>query len=324
MRASLDTAGERVSFDCALPWVGELVAEGTGGELVDAPAAAATVAVHVEAGGCAFTTPESVLVARGVWRHGDAVVMENVCTTGFDLRLQSTPERFEFTYRWRPAVRERVTARALRSRFHLLVRCALLQYPVMWAAGTRGRAPLHASACLVGRFRPLVAAAGGIGRSTILVQETRSGGRTTGDNLAVADGTTVWGLVEPVRVAGGSGRRMPHGRRESPLPQRLRSVVPDCLLVLERSRREQSTLVPRASGPTARSLITSTYMAGELRRYWPFAAALAAATGQGPAHPPIAEVSSAFSAKLPCFTLALGETARPDLAELLGSVEIAA
>ena len=54
----------------------------------------------------------------------------------------------------------------------------------------------------------------GVGRSTLLLASS-GGSRATADNLAVGDGTTVWGLVEPVRVEGGGGRRMPHGRHEA-------------------------------------------------------------------------------------------------------------
>jgi hypothetical protein len=58
-------------------------------------------------------------------------------------------------------------------------------------------------------------------------------------------------------------------------------------------------------------------MAGELRRYWSFAAALAAGTAFGPVHPPTAEVAAAFASHLPCFSLALGKTPQACLAELL-------
>ena len=40
MRAHLDTAGERLSIDCPLAWVSELIAEGSAGELERADAAA--------------------------------------------------------------------------------------------------------------------------------------------------------------------------------------------------------------------------------------------------------------------------------------------
>jgi hypothetical protein len=324
MRGFLDTAGERLLIECSLPWVSELIAEGAGGELEESGAPYASVHVRVEADRRPFETRGWDFIARGAWRRNGEVIVENACTAGFDVHLKCSPERSEFTYRWRPPVRDRAAARVLRSRFHLLARAVLMQYPALWAAGTRGRAPLHASACLAGAFRPLLTGASGIGRSTLLLEDLRCDGRATGDNLAAGDGTTLWGLVEPVRVVGGRGRRMPHGRHETPMPRRVESLVPDCLLVLERGLADYPTLFTCSPEMSARSLVTSTYMAGELRRYWAFAATLSAGTGRGPSHPPITEVASAFAAKLPCFSLALGRGAGAGLTELLDTVDVAA
>ena len=211
----------------------------------------------------------------------------------------------------------------LRSRFHLLARAVLMQYPPLWWAGIRGRAPLHAPAWTNGRSTPLVTAASGIGRSTLLLREFELGARATGDNLAVGDGTTVWGLVEPVRAAGGTGRRMPHGRHERPMADRVEALVPDALVVLERGLHDDASLRRCGSEPAERALVTSTYMAGELRRYWSFAAALAAGTGVGPPHPPISEVAAAFADAQPCFVLTLGKRPREALSELLTAVDVA-
>jgi hypothetical protein len=324
MRGFLVTAGERLQFECSVPWVAELVAEAAGGELSRREAPGVTLRVEVEPDRGAFGTAGWQLLARGAWCRNNDVVVENACTSGFDLHLRRTAQHVELTYRWRPPTRERAAARLLRSRFHLLARAVLMQYPALWWAGTRGRVPLHASGCVAGGSTPLLTAQSGIGRSTLLLSELASGGRATGDNLAVGDGTTLWGLVEPVRVKGGNGRRMPHGRHEAPLQHRAESLVPDCLVVLERGARAEATLVPWSSDSAARSIVTSTYMAGELRRYWTFAATLAAGSGLGPAHPPITEVASAFAAKLPCFSLALGRKRDARLSDLLDAVEVAA
>jgi hypothetical protein len=321
---ALDSAGERLFFECSLPWVTNLLAEGAAGELKEGSAPDASVVIQVEAEQRPFVDTSWDFVARGVFRREGEVVVENACTSGFDIRLEPTPERFVFSYRWRPPARERIAARLLRSRFHLLTRSVLMQYPALWAASTRGRVPLHASACLAAGIRPLVVAAGGVGRSTVILNDARHGLRATSDNLGVGDGTTVWGLVEPARASGGGGRRMPHGRRESALPLRVASLVPDCIVVLERARGDRLRLLPRGVETTARSLAASTYMAGELRRYWPLAAALSLATGLGPPHPEIAETSTAFAAKLPCFTLELGRAPEERLGALLDSVELAA
>ena len=57
-------------------------------------------------------------------------------------------------------------------------------------------------------------------------------------------------------------------------------------------------------------------MAGELRRYWPFAATLSAATRLGPPHAPVTDVAAALASNLPCFELRLGSPGT-DLAALL-------
>ena len=324
MSGFLATAGERVCFESSLPWVMDLIVEGAGGELAPSDGRRASLRVDVGADRRPFDTSGWELLARGAWRRDGDVVLENACTSGFDLHLRHTPECAELTFRWRPPARERAAARALRSRFHLLARAVLMQYPVLWLAATRGRAPLHASACATGASTSLLTAPSGVGRSTLLIRELQAGGRATGDNIAVGDGSAVWGLVEPVRVEGGAGRRMPHGRNEAPLQHRLESLAPDCLVVLERGRLDEPLLSSCSADAAARSLVTSTYMAGELRRYWSFAATLTAATGVGPAHPPVMEVAKAFASRLPCFSLSLGRTSHARLTDLLEAVEVAA
>jgi hypothetical protein len=318
----LDTAGERVAVDCQLNWVDELISEGAGGALRRGAASGARLIVRVDDNRRPFDIRGWEPLTRGAWCRPGEVVVLDACTAGFDVRLRAVESEAELTCRWRPPARDRAAAHALRSRFHLLARAVLLQYPALWWAGTRGRVPLHASACTAGEATPLVAAASGIGRSTLVLQELASGGTATGDNLAVGDGMTVWGLVEPMRVESGSGRRMPHGRREARMPARAEALRPDSLIAVRRGSSAEPSLAPCDPAVAARSLVTSTYMAGELRRYWAFAATLSAGTGIGPAHPPIAEVAQEFAASLPCFSLLLGTTPRAGLAELLSSVSM--
>jgi hypothetical protein len=318
------TAGECLSLSSSLGWVSELIAEGTGGDLRSGEAADASVSVHVEADRQPFETEGWQLLARGAWRRRGEVVLENACTSGFDLHLSCGDGPPEFTYRWRPPARDRAAARVLRSRFHLLARATLLQDPALWLAGTRGRAPLHASGCASARSIALVTAQSGVGRSTLVLAETLVGGLTTGDNLAVGDGTSLWGLVEPARVTGGSGRRMPHGRQETDLSNRVPALEPDCVVVLVRGDGEAPALTRCAPEAAASALVASTYMAGELRRYWSFAAALAAGTGVGSPHPPVVQVAATFAEKLPCFSLALGRVPGACLGELLETSAVAA
>jgi hypothetical protein len=323
MRATLHTAGEVLEIACDLAWVAERIEEGAAGELREGHDARASVTIHVEADHRPFPTDGWEPVTRGAWRRAGEVVVRNACTSGFDVHVAAVGDGVECTYRWRPPARDRAAAWALRSRARLLARAVLIQYPALWWASVRGRAPLHASACDLAGRRPLISGPGGVGRSTLLSAELEAGGAATGDNLAVADGETVWGLVEPVRVEGGSGRRMPHGRREAPLPARAAALRPDCLVVLARPPGAASALAPCGRDDAARALAGATYMAPELRRFWELAATLAAGTGAGPAHPPVAEVARAFASRLPCFSLTLGRAPGPALADLL-DVEMAA
>jgi hypothetical protein len=321
MRASFESAGVHVDIDCEVPWVGDLIAEGAAGGLCPPADLPGSLRVRVETEGRPFTTPGWRYMSRGIWERRDEVVIEDVCTTGFDLHARVAGAQATFTYRWRPRPRSRTAALALRSRFHLLARAALIQYPALWWAGTRGRVPLHASAVEGPHATPLVCAASGVGRSTLLLAEVERGFRTTSDNLGVSDGESVWGLLEPARVLGGGGRRMPHGRREVAISGRAAALEPSCVVTLVRGDGEAPVLVPCAPETAARALVTSTYMAGELRRYWAFAAVLAAGTGQGPAHPPVADTASRLTARLPCWTVALGPKLGRRLDELLPRTE---
>jgi hypothetical protein len=67
-------------------------------------------------------------------------------------------------------------------------------------------------------------------------------------------------------------------------------------------------------------------MAGELKRYWPFAATLAAGTGLGPAVPPVSDVASAFAVRLPSYTLSFASSGGVRLSDLLDTTreEVAA
>jgi hypothetical protein len=74
----------------------------------------------------------------------------------------------------------------------------------------------------------------------------------------------------------------------------------------------------------ARSLVTGTYTAGELRRYWAVAATLAAATGVGPAHPAIEAVARRLASHLPCVEILLSRQPGTRLADLLNPLEATA
>jgi hypothetical protein len=108
------------------------------------------------------------------------------------------------------------------------------------------------------------------------------------------------------------------------MPDRAPALRPDRVVVLERGSGDGPRLEPSRPEVAARSLVTATYMAGELRRYWSFAATLSGGTGAGPAHPPVADVASRFTNSVPCHVLALGRGPGARLSALLDPLEIAA
>lgn len=321
MNATLETGGERLHINCAIRWVGDLIEEAAAGELRRDDQHRATVIVNVESSSNAYDTSSWEPLTRGAWRRHGEVVIEDACSSGFDVRLLAAGEVTEFTLRWRPRMSGRAASTLLRSRFILLARAVLLQYPALWRASVRGRAPLHASACAMGEVRALLAGPGGVGKSTLIAQELAAEGSAISDNLCVSDGVTAWGVVEPIRVEGGAGRSMPHGRSEASLPGRLDSLTPNLVAVIRRGHDDVAGVRPCRAEAVARSLVTGTYMAGELRRFWAFAATLSAGTGLGPSHPPVEAIARQFAVRLPAVEILLPRRPGVRLAELLSRVE---
>jgi hypothetical protein len=283
-----------------------------------------TLRVVLESSREPFATEGLLPLARGALAGGDVMIVRDVATSGFDLRVDADEAIPTLTYRWRPGTRTRMAKVAWRARHRLLVRAVLVQYPVLWRAGMRDRAPLHAAAVTAGEARPLLAGPGGVGKSTLVGAEVVAGGRSTGDNLAVADGKAVWGLVEPVRAEGGNGRKMPHGRTESALSRRADRLEPDRIVILRRGDREEARVDPASPDEATRALVTGTYAARELQRYWSFAALLALGTGLGPAHPPVEAAAQAFARALPAVTITLPRRPGVRLVDLLTHTEAVA
>jgi hypothetical protein len=320
-RGVLTTAGERVGLAVPAGRLWDLLREGSDG-MLEEDAAAPTILLRVEETRRPFDTSGWKSLNRGAWQRDGAVIIEDVCTSGFDVHVRCLEDGPRFTFRWRPRNRTRVAAAALPSRAHLLTRAVLLQYPAMWWAGTKGRAPIHGAAVVAGGTSALLAGPGGVGKTTLIMRETAAGGRATGDNVSVADGVSVWGVAEPVRSEGGSGRAMPHDRRESHLENRAERIRPAHVVVLRRGPRERV----RACDPeeATRALVASTYIAGELRRYWMFAALLALGTDVGPPHPPVGEVARTFADQLPCFVVELPTLEGVSLSAVLAGSEVSA
>lgn len=321
--AMLETAGEVVAVDSALGWVTRLLDEASVGALTS-QAISATMAIHVEATTRPFVVAGLVPLTRSAWSREGEVVMEDVCGSGFDLRVGLSAGCPEFTYRWRPRPTRSAARYLLPSRFQLLTREVLVQYPVMWWASVRGRAPLHAVACTAGDSVMLLAGPGGVGKSTLLQLELADGGRATSDNLCVGDGSRVWGLVEPMRIEGAHGRHVTRGRVEVPLANRVSQLSPDRIVVVRRGDGDTALMTVCDSETAVRSLVTGTYSAGELGRFWSLAATLAAGTGSGPSHPPVVETARAFAVRLNCCEVHLPRRPGVRLTDILNRVEATA
>jgi hypothetical protein len=309
----LTTAGETIGFRSDLPAVAHVLREAASASL--GLPRKPSIRVVVEDGRHSFPTKGWRSLARDAWELDGEVVVRDVCTAGFDLWLRIENAIPTFTYRRRPPLRTRALASADRSRALLLTRSALISYPAMWWAATKGVAPLHAGGVDSNGNRPLIVGPSGAGKTTVAIRTAAAGGKVVSDNVVVGDGNRVWGVVEPMRSEGGTGRAMPHGRRESPLPNRVDSLAPDRIVIL---RQGPETRVRATSAEhAAKWLVASTYAAGELRRFWPFAATLALGTGIGPSHPPVAAIAGAFARSLPCLEVELASALDADLGAVL-------
>ena len=327
MRGVLHTAGERVEVTCAVPWITDILTEGAVGQLTAGDGFTPDVRVTVERGSAAFDVTGWRVLTRDAWCRDGQVVIRHACSSGLDLQVTAGEPSLDVVARWRPSGKERAAAVVLRARARLLLRAILLQYPALWRSQLRGRAPLHASVCGLGVAdgsggqTVMLAGPGGVGKSTLVHGELRSGATCTCDNLCVSDGQYAWGVVEPLRLPaemhGGRGRRMPYGRREAAWPRRADRMQPDRLVVLARGGKPAIT--PCSHSLAARHLVTGTYMAGELRRYWAFAATLALGTGLGDSHPAVQPIADALSTRLPCVRVTLGDLPGAPLRELLAT-----
>jgi hypothetical protein len=314
----LPTAGERLAIRCPPGWIADSLAEGADGCFIPGPPDGATVRVRVEPDRSPFPVTGWAQLARDGWCRDGHVVLRDVATSGFDLHAWQDGAIPELVLRWRPPRRTRAAALALRARARLLTWAVLLQYPVLWAASVRGRAPLHAAALTAGsRGSVLLVGPSGSGKTTLVTAEVAALGQATADNIVVGDGNSAWGLVEPLRSEQGQGRREPHGRRTDHLAGRVPALEPAVLVVLGRGADYRVEACPTDSA--ARALVASTYAAGELRRYWGVHALLALGTGVGPAHPPVSEIASAFACRLRCLRVDLPKVRGERLADHLAA-----
>jgi hypothetical protein len=319
MRAVLLTAGEVVEVDASGSWATEVVNDlppRVPGPHDEPPT------VRVRDGWPEQRLGRGRRMGRGITAYDGTIALTSACSSGVDLDVRTTDEVVSVLADRRPTIREATVHRLLPDRARLLTADVLLHYPAIWRSGWRGRAPLHAGALVVGGLGVLVVGASGVGKSTLALAEVASGATFVSDNLVVSDGRSAWGLLEPVRAAGGAGARTTHGRRLAEVPPRRLVTQLDLVVVL---RRDGSQMQAREITPdvAARELTAGTYAAGELRRYWGFAATLAAGTGRGPVHPPVAAVAQQVCSAVPCLELDLGDRPGAHLTHLVETLGVA-
>lgn len=333
--------GLSVEIEASSPRWSRLAERALGGPIGaahdDVGATAADLVITVEDSRRPFPVGGLAPVTRGAWAGAGVVVLEDACGSGVDLHLNVQPPLLVVTARPRPVLRHRLLQAAAPARTELLHRAAVLQYPALWWAGRTGAVPLHVSAARVGELGVALAGAGGVGKSTLLSTLLPAQGRPVSDNVCSWDGRTLWALPEPRRVTPDtpepgqpasrtSGRprrsRMPHGREERDWTARQPGVEPSLVLVITRGTGSRPTVARESEQQCARVLAGGTYAAGELGRYWAFAATVALATGIGPAQPPVTEAAARLSAAMPCVRVELA--GRPTPVSLVELVERAA
>jgi hypothetical protein len=317
MRLRCRTAGESLALASEIEGIGEVLSRCV---LPTDGTEPASIAIRIDADRRPFPTDGWNVVTSSTVERDGAVVIRDVCTSGFDAEIRTRPSSVEFVFRRSQLSRNRLLNAAMRARARLLLRAALIQYPAIWLAGTRDRAPLHAAVLRAGGENLLVVGPSGVGKSTLVALEAASGGDVVSDNLCVSDGETAWGVVEPLRIAGGAGPRTSRGRREHAVPNRLPELVPDRIVLLRRSGEAAPRMRSCSPADAARALIASSYAAGELRRFWPFAATLSLATSVGNPHPPVREVAEMLAGRCPCVELTLPTGAIERLGDLLDPV----
>ena len=298
------------------PWVADLIAEGAAGELRAIRDCDRRRRVRVQRRARPQPSTTRGLAScstRGAWRRDGEVVLENACTAGFDLHLRCTAAARGVHLplaaarpRPRRGARPAVALPPARSRG---ARCSTRRSGGRVRAAARRCTRPPASAGARQRCSSPRRAASAARRC--ILGELEAGGRATGDNLAVGDGTTVWGLVEPLRVEGGGGRRMPHGRQrgaacaaastalDARQPRRPGARRRDEHLACRPCSTDDGGTAARHEHVHGRRAAAVLAVRGDARRR-DRARPLASAGRR---------VASAFAAELPCFVLALGRTA---------------
>src|SRR3984893_17729001 len=108
MRGYFQSAGEHVSVDCRLGWVSRLIREISPNAFSSAAASSQPFPRRVETERAALGIHCFEPLTRGAWCRRGTAVMENVCTSGFDLLYRREEGLPTFIFRWRPPLRDRL------------------------------------------------------------------------------------------------------------------------------------------------------------------------------------------------------------------------
>ena len=181
METRRQTAGESFDLRCEITSLDPLLEECTIAAAGELP----SMSIEIQAERTPFDTAGWDVLTPAARYRGDAVVLRDVCTAGFDLQVRIGGSRPSFVLRRHPSAKSRL-GKLAPARARLLLRAALLQFPAMWNAGVHGRAPLHASVVSAGDETILLVGASGVGKSTLVDLELAAGGRATSDNLVLA------------------------------------------------------------------------------------------------------------------------------------------
>lgn len=317
----LQTAGTQVRLRSDLPSTVAALSTAAGAGLPsDGPAAdagrpASDLDLYVERARRPFPVDGMVRLTRGAWGDDNGtVVLGSAGGSGWTQRWALT-DRPAVHSRWTPTPAERAAAVLLPARRRALEAQVLLHHPALWAAARRGLAPLHVSVVEVEGQVVLLAGPGGLGKSTLVAQALASGARVCCDNVAVSDGTTAWGLAEPMRLDptcsvapaadASSAGRTTHGRREFGWRGRVDALEPDVVVVVTRGNGP-TRLRDLSAERAARALVAGTFAAGELLRFWPLCAVLGLVTGHGDVLPDVEGIAHELVSRLPCLELRLG------------------
>ena len=295
----MPTAGERVELTCAVPWIADILTEGAAGQLTAADGTTPDVRVTVERGSAAFDVTGWRVLTRGAWCRQGQVVISDACSSGLDLQVTAGEPSLDVVARWRPLAgngprrpccapgpgcccgpsccstrrcggASSAAGSAARLRLPTRPRRGSGAGRCCWPGpgGSASRRWCTAS-CSRGRVQPATTCASATGRTR--------GAWSSHCGCPPGDGGQGAGCPTA------AGRRRGHdGRRLSP----------DRLVVLGAVANQRRP--PRSQPQAARSLVAGTYMAGELRRYWAFAATLALGTGLGASHPPVAAIAESL------------------------------